>query len=110
MDIEHAADSIGGDDHETVVIPSRRCGCRKLSDGSAENRFVIRATNQPRLSCFIFAVDPFKPVVHGHNQAMSPDRPEERTMGDFLYPGIDRWWAILGPVRAPAPAQIVGMQ
>ncbi|MNI81725.1 hypothetical protein D3C73_1383690 [compost metagenome] len=67
-------------------------------------------TDQVRLLLRPAFVHPFKPVVDRDDCPVRPDRAEEWAVGNFLYPGIDWRGAVLGPVRAPSPANHVGVQ
>ncbi|MNP49529.1 hypothetical protein D3C76_1437180 [compost metagenome] len=41
---------------------------------------------------------------------MRPDRPEERAVGHFFYPGVDWQGVVGGPMGSPSPAHAIGVQ
>ena len=108
MNIRHAANAIGGNDHEAVMLAWTMLGVRVLADRGAQDRRPVFTADQVRLLLRSAFINPFEPVVDRDDCPVWPDRFEERSVGDFLYPGIDRWGTVLGPMRPPSPANHVG--
>lgn len=108
VNIEQAAQAVSGDDDEPVVLlgatPVPKTGRYRRRRPEPD------PPDESTRAVGIFpAINPLKPIVDRHDQPLPPDRPEERAVGDFLHPSVDRWGTIPGPMRPPAPAQIVGM-
>lgn len=110
MDVDHAAGAVGGDNHEAVMLAWLMLLIRVLADGGAQYRRLIPAPDQVGLLLRSTFVDPLKPIVDRDYCAVWPDCVKEWAVGDFLHSGIDRRRVIPGPVRAPPPADHVGVQ
>ncbi|MNM74088.1 hypothetical protein D3C81_858380 [compost metagenome] len=73
MDINHAADAVGGDDDKAIVL-----GHSPLANAGAERRQAIAAMNIVGLFFCLAFIDPFEPAINRYDQPLPPDRPEER--------------------------------
>lgn len=110
MNVHHAAFTVGGNDHEAVIFTRPKLGAWVLADRGAQDWRPVFSADQVGLFLRATFIGPFEPVVDRDGCPVWPDRSEERSVSDFLYLGIDRRGAVLGPMRPPAPAHHVGMQ
>ena len=102
--------AVGGDVDEFVMLARRLLGVGGLADRGSEEQRPVTVANEVRLLLRPAFINPFEPVVDCDDCPVWPDRFEECSVGDFLYPGVDRRGAVFGPVWSPSPADHVGPQ
>ncbi|MCY1453416.1 hypothetical protein D9M71_704030 [compost metagenome] len=108
MDVDHAALAVGGDDHETVAVLWFLV--RELADAGAQGWLTVPPANEVGLLLWTAFVHPLIPAIDRAERPVRPDRAEVGPMGDLLGSGIDRRRLVGGPMRTPAPANLLGQQ
>ena len=107
MDIDLAADTVRGDDHETILFAWLLPGGRVLTNGCARDWRSILSADEVGLFLRAASINPLEPVVDCDDCPVWPGISEERTVRDFLYPDVDRRRSILRLMRPPSPAHHV---
>jgi len=87
-----------------------RVPIRVMANSGTKDRRTVPVPDQIGLLLRPAFVDQLEPVVDRDDRPVRPDRAEEWAVGDFLDPGDDRCSMVFCPMRAPPPADHVGVK